>query len=64
MSSRPMLNQREAAAACGVSRTTIRRRGEAGELPGAVEDPQGGWLIQVEGLLAAGFRLNAPSPPD
>lgn len=33
-----MLTQREAAAACGVSRTTIRRS-QAGDLPGAVQDP-------------------------
>lgn len=64
MSSRPMLTQREAATACGVSRTTIRRRREAGDLPGAVQDSARGWLIPVEDLLAAGFRLNAPSPPD
>ncbi|MFF7366016.1 helix-turn-helix domain-containing protein [Streptomyces sp. NPDC008125] len=64
MSTRPSLNQREAAAACGVSRTTIRRRREAGDLPGAVQDPQRGWLIPVEDLLAAGFRLNAPAGPD
>lgn len=61
---RPMLNQREAAAACGVSRTTIRRRREAGDLPGAVQDPVRGWLIPVPDLLAAGFRLNAPAGPD
>ncbi|MEU4352811.1 helix-turn-helix domain-containing protein [Streptomyces sp. NPDC023838] len=61
---RPMLNQREAAAACGVSRTTIRRRREEGALPNAVQDPQRGWLIPVEDLLAAGFRLNAPAGPD
>ncbi|MFE4861493.1 helix-turn-helix domain-containing protein [Streptomyces sp. NPDC056670] len=60
---RPTLTQREAAAACGVSRSTIRRR-EAGELPGAFEDPNRGWLIPVEALLAAGFRLNAPTGPD
>ncbi|MGW7097619.1 hypothetical protein [Streptomyces sp. NPDC054874] len=35
---RPMLTQREAATACGVSRTTICRRREAGDLPGAVQD--------------------------
>ncbi|MEU0404798.1 helix-turn-helix domain-containing protein [Streptomyces sp. NPDC006197] len=62
--SRPMLNQREAAAACGVSRSTIRRRREAGLLPRSVEDPERGWLIPVEALLAAGFTLNAPAPPD
>ncbi|MGW3503019.1 helix-turn-helix transcriptional regulator [Streptomyces globisporus] len=61
---RPMLTQREAAAACGVSRTTIRRRREAGDLPGAVQDPARGWLIPVPDLLAAGFRLNAPAGPD
>ncbi|MFB6878962.1 helix-turn-helix domain-containing protein [Streptomyces sp. NPDC056323] len=60
---RPMLTQREAATACGVSRTTIRRR-QAGDLPNAVEDPRRGWLIPVEDLLAAGLRLNAPAGPD
>ncbi|MFF9870477.1 helix-turn-helix domain-containing protein, partial [Streptomyces sp. NPDC013953] len=64
MTTRPMLTQREAATACGVSRTTIRRRREAGELPGAVQDPVRGWLIPVDDLLAAGFRLHAPAPPD
>lgn len=62
--SRPMLTQREAADACGVSRTTIRRRREAGELPGSVLDDDRGWLIPVDDLLAAGFRLHAPAPPD
>ncbi|MFH8670279.1 hypothetical protein ACH4F3_36200 [Streptomyces anulatus] len=57
---RPMLTQREAAIACGV----IRRRREAGDLPNAVQDEARGWLIPVkEDLLAAGFRLNAPSGP-
>lgn len=64
MSNRPMLTQREAAAACGVSRSTIRRRREAGDLPGSVEDPTRGWMIPVDALLAAGFRLNAPAPAD
>jgi hypothetical protein len=64
MTTRPMLTQREAATACGVSRTTIRRRREAGDLPNSVQDPQRGWLIPVDDLLAAGFRLNAPAPPD
>lgn len=62
--SRPMLTQQEAAAACGVSRTTIRRRREDGKLPNAVLDPHRGWLVPVEDLLAAGLRLNAPAPPD
>ncbi|MFF6888579.1 helix-turn-helix transcriptional regulator [Streptomyces sp. NPDC012421] len=60
--SRPLLTQREAAAACGVSRSTIRRRREAGDLAGCVQDEERGWLIPVEALLAAGFRLNAPAP--
>ncbi|WP_228183952.1 hypothetical protein [Streptomyces anulatus] len=62
---RPMLTQREAATACGVIRSTIRRRREAGDLRGAVQDEAWGWLIPVkEGLLAARFRLNAPAGPD
>ncbi|WP_434600714.1 helix-turn-helix transcriptional regulator [Streptomyces sp. A5-4] len=63
MTTRPTLTQREAAA-CGVSRTTIRRRREAGDLPGALQDPQRGWVIPVDDLLAAGFRLNTPAPPE
>lgn len=35
-----------------------------GELPGCVQDEERGWLIPVEALLAAGFRLNAPAPPE
>ncbi|MFE0654210.1 helix-turn-helix transcriptional regulator [Streptomyces sp. NPDC059534] len=62
--SRPLLTQREAASACGVSRSTIRRRREAGDLPGCVQDEARGWLIPVEALLAAGFRVNAPAPPE
>ncbi|MFI9081624.1 helix-turn-helix transcriptional regulator [Streptomyces sioyaensis] len=61
--SRPLLTQVEAAAACGVSRSTIRRRRAAGDLPGSVQDEVRGWLIPVDALLAAGFRLNAPSSP-
>ncbi|MGW9454191.1 helix-turn-helix transcriptional regulator [Streptomyces sp. NPDC055632] len=61
---RPLLSQGEAASACGVSRSTIRRRREAGELPGCVQDEERGWLIPVEALLAAGFRLDAPTPPE
>ncbi|MFC8494158.1 helix-turn-helix transcriptional regulator [Streptomyces sp. NPDC057235] len=61
---RPLLTQREASAACGVSHSTIHRRREAGELPGCVQDEEHDWLIPVEALLAAGFRLNAPAPPE
>ncbi|MFH0245807.1 hypothetical protein ACGRHY_26100 [Streptomyces sp. HK10] len=38
MTTRPMLTQQKATAACNVSRTTTRR--EAGELPGTVQNPQ------------------------
>lgn len=61
---RPMLNQREAAAACGVSRSTIRRRREAGDLPGSISDEIRGWLIPVDDLLTAGFRLNTYASPE
>lgn len=47
--------QREAAVACGASLSTIRCRGEAGELSGAVSDEICGWLIPVDVLLPAGF---------
>ncbi|MEU9261732.1 hypothetical protein ACN6LF_005665 [[Kitasatospora] papulosa] len=42
----------------------MRRRHEAGDLPGAEQDPVRGWVIPVDDLLAAGLRLHAPSPPD
>ncbi|MFI7278613.1 helix-turn-helix domain-containing protein [Streptomyces sp. NPDC049879] len=61
---RPRLTIREAADACGVSPSTIRRRRERGDLPGAVLDPARGWLVPVEDLLAAGLRLHAPAPAD
>jgi hypothetical protein len=57
-----MLTQREAAAACGVSRTTTRGRREAGELPHAVLDPDRGWLIPVDDLTATGLQVNSPAP--
>lgn len=61
---RPVLSQREAAAACGVHLSTIRRYREAGRFGGARRDPVRGWLIPVEDLLAAGLRVHAPTPPD
>ncbi|ATL80257.1 helix-turn-helix domain-containing protein [Streptomyces malaysiensis] len=61
---RPRLSQKEAAAACGVSLSTIRRYRDGGRFPGAERDPVRGWLIPVEDLLAAGLRVNAPAPPD
>nr|WP_158712978.1 hypothetical protein [Streptomyces flavovirens] len=50
--------------ACGVSRTTIRRRREAVDLPNGGQDTACGWLIPVDDLLAAELRLDAYSPPD
>jgi len=50
MSTRPMLTQREAAAACVASRSTIRRRREAGDLPNSVHDEVRGYLTLVEDL--------------
>lgn len=59
---RPRLSLRAAAEACGVSRTTMRRRRENGDFPGAVQDPVTGWTVPVEDLTAAGFRPNVPIP--
>lgn len=61
---RPRLTQREAAAACGVSLSTIRRYREGGRLPHAERDSARGWLIPVEDLLAAGLRVGRPAPPE
>ncbi|WP_374211018.1 helix-turn-helix transcriptional regulator [Streptomyces sp. MCA2] len=54
----PLLSQRDAAAVCGVSRTTIRRRREAGSFPNAVRDGVLGWLIPEDDLRAAGLQLS------
>lgn len=51
----PRLSQKQAAEACGVSEATIRRRRAAGKLPNAVEDGNGGFLIPVTDLIAAGL---------
>jgi hypothetical protein len=62
--SRPSLTLSEAASACGVSRSTIRRKHESGTFPGAWKDAEGAWRVPVEDLLAAGLRPGRPSPPD
>ncbi|MEO3977796.1 hypothetical protein [Streptomyces sp. CAU 1734] len=59
---RSLLSQREAAAACAVSLSTIRRRRENGGFPGARQDPVRGWLIPAEELPAMGAPLNTPAP--
>lgn len=54
----------------GVSRITMRRRLESGAFPHARRDHgptgpgSGAWLVPVEDLLAAGFRLHAPDPAE
>ena len=61
---RPTLGLTEAATACRVSRRTIERRLHNGTLEGAHKDTTGQWVIPLEGLLAAGFHPNAPTPPE
>lgn len=60
---RPRWSAATAAKHCGVSRTTIQRAIAAGRIPGAERGPDG-WLLPLEGLLAAGFAVDSPSPPD
>ena len=52
----------EAAEACGVSRSTMRRARESGRLPRAHQRRgDGGWLVPVTDLLRAGFTLTTPN---
>lgn len=60
---RPTFTVSAAAAATGLSRRTLGRMLDAGELNGATRDESGAWSIPVESLLAAGLSLHAPSPP-
>ncbi len=59
--SRPVFALNEAAAACAVSRSTMRRYRERGRFPDAYKsgDPAI-WHIPLDNLLAAGLRLRAP----
>ena len=62
---RPSLTLSEAAEACGVSRSTIRRKREAGDFPNAYRaGPDTAWRIPVTDLLGAGLKPGRPSPPD
>ena len=67
---RPELTITEAAAACGVSRKTIRRRLDADKFPNAhrLDGPAGTetgpWVIPIEDLIAAGLQPGKPAPPD
>ncbi|MEU9489411.1 helix-turn-helix domain-containing protein, partial [Streptomyces decoyicus] len=58
-----LLSQRDAAAVCGVSRSTIRRRRDAGRFPNAVQDGVLGWLIPEDDLRAAGLQLSRSAVP-
>lgn len=58
VTSRALLSQAEAAAACGVSEATIRRARKAGRIQDVQPDPAGGYRIPVSSLLAAGFTLD------
>jgi hypothetical protein len=51
------VSQNEAAALCGCDYTTVRRRRERGQFPGARrrDDASGTWEIPVEDLIAAGL---------
>ncbi|BAD95585.1 hypothetical protein ROP_pKNR02-00020 (plasmid) [Rhodococcus opacus B4] len=63
MPGRPRWSASEAARRCGVGRSTIQRALVAGRIPDAVETEKG-WSIPLDGLLAAGFTPDRPSPPD
>lgn len=62
--SRPVLTLAQAVEASDVSRSTLRRWLQAGRVPGAQRSEDGGWVIPVDGLLAAGARLHTPQGPD
>ena len=65
MAAPAMVSQAKAAHICGVSTSTIRRARQAGKLEGCrVDEVTGGYLIPVPSLLAAGFKLSTPTPPD
>jgi len=52
--SEQLLTLSEAAQRCGVSRSTVRRALDRGELPGAVQDSRKVWRVPVSALTAAG----------
>lgn len=60
----------EAAELTGISRTSIRRLLDAGELPGAFEAPVSGegtrqiWRVPLADLLAAGLTITEPEPSE
>jgi excisionase family DNA binding protein len=69
--SQQLLTLSEAAQRCGVSRSTVRRALDAGQLPGAVQDARRVWRVPVSALTAAGLTqadtgadLGHRTPPD
>src|SRR5699024_44584 len=52
---RPAWTLAEAAERCSISRSTIKRRLSAGELPNAYKTSSGQWRIPVTDLIAAGY---------
>lgn len=60
----PVWSAAEAARRCNVSRTTLTRRLNAGEIPGA-EKTADGWQIPAQGLAIAGLAgQTAPDAPE
>ena len=53
---RPAWTLAEAAHRCSVSRSTIKRRLSAGELPNAYKTGNGQWRIPVTDLIGAGYN--------
>ena len=67
--SEQLLTLTEAAERCGVSRSTVRRALDAGQLAGAVQDGRQVWRVPVSSLTALGWtgaeraRDTAPEQP-
>ncbi len=70
MTDRPSFTLSEAADATGKTKKTMRRRLDAGDFPNAYREAGPGnsnswpWRVPLEDLLAAGFQLHEPTPPD
>lgn len=70
MTQRPVLTIAQAAEATSTSESTIRRKIKAGVFEHAFQEhpgedvPNNTWFIPIEDLIAAGYKVNAPTPPD
>lgn len=66
MTDRPTFTLAEAVRASDRSRSTLQRDLKAGRIDGAHRadpaDPASPWVIPADGLVAAGYRLHAPTP--